>query len=361
MLILSRYFVGQYLRALGAILGAGTALFLIIHFFDRIGHLMAFEPPLAAVGEYFVLKIPSMISEIYPPASLLAVLTSLGLAARNHEILALRASGISTLRLAVPLLVAASMVSVLALAFNEVVVPPASERSRHLYDVVIKKKTFRGLFNASSIWFQDRDGFIHIDFFDAASNTIYGLTDYEATSSFRVRRMIEVPIVRWRGEYWHPQGGTVSEVATETGDVTVLPLEPSEFHLEVRPGSLATRSRRPEEFSFRRLRKEIAILRARGLNTDEMRMDLHYKVAWAFAGLVNVLVGFPLAVRTSRTGRMGRNMAMGMVVGFAYFVVTAIAISAGRNGAIDALLAAWAGNIGFAAVSVLLFLTSERG
>ncbi len=130
MSTLARYVVAQYLRVFCATLIGATSLYLVIEFFDRIGRMMQYDPEFGAVAAHFLFKLPGIAAQIYPAATLLAVLISLGLMARSREILALRACGVSTWQLAYPLVAVAAACSLAALAWNEKVVPPADAQAR---------------------------------------------------------------------------------------------------------------------------------------------------------------------------------------------------------------------------------------
>ena len=76
-------------------------------------------------------------------AVLMAVLYAVGRLAADHEIVAMRAGGISLGRLMVPLLTAATLVSVLAFLFSDQILPRANHRLRTLLtDISRKKPTF---------------------------------------------------------------------------------------------------------------------------------------------------------------------------------------------------------------------------
>ncbi len=359
MTILARYVAGQFLRAFGMACLAGTSLYLIIDFFDRIRLFTRYDAEVSALAAYFMYKTPAIVSQLYPAASLLAVLVSLGALTRNREVMAMRACGVSTWKLAYPVVLLAAVGSVFAFLWNETVVPSASARSNYVNDVVIKKKPYRGVFNASSLWFQSSEGFVNIDYFDAGQQTIYGLTLYDADPSFHLQRMIEVPSLRWRDSAWEKAEGTVKMLGTE-GIISMRALDPGEFRLAEAPADLAARRRRPSEFSFRQLKAQTDLLREKGLNADDFMVDLHNKLAWPVSGFITVLVGFPLAVRGGRRGGMGYSLGAGMAVGFGYWVVTALALSAGRTGGIPAPLAAWAANGIFSLLAVGLYIGSTK-
>jgi len=155
-----------------------------------------------------------------------------------------------------------------------------------------------------------------------------------------------------------PTAGLVKEL-DGNAEVRVRPLSLGEFEMHEDPENLAARRRKPEEFSFRQLRRQIAQLEARGLGADEYLVDLHHKLAWPFAGLVVALVGIPLALRAGPRSGLAASTATGMVIGFAYWVITGLALSAGRTGALPPLAAAWASNVAFVALAIILLRRGE--
>ncbi len=358
--ILARYVMRRYVATLFGVLGSGASLYLVIEFFDRIGRVLSYDPPTHAVVAYFLFKVPHIVAQVYPAASLLAVLISFAALARDREILALKACGVSTWQLGAPLLVVATLGSAVLLAWNETVVPVTTSQGRYYYDIVIKKRPHLGATSQSSVWFQGRAGFLNIDYFDGAEQTIHGLTVFDADPQFRLRRMIEVEKLEWTGESWDVSNA-VEKTLQADGMTSVRKLEPGRFTLAETPEELSAWRRKPKEFSFLDLKRQIEILRAKGLTSDEFSVDLHRKLAWPVSGLVTVLIGFPLAVRGRRRPSVGYNIGLGLTVGFTYWFVNALAISAGRSGSIPPPLAAWTANLIFTTAAAALFLSADEG
>ena len=280
MSLIARYVLSGYLRAFAMAMVSIVLLYLVIDVFERLPDLVEYNAEPADMLGYFAYKVPSILSEIYPAAVLLAVLIGIGMLQRHCEILALRACGISTWRLALPLVALAAIMTVGAVAWNESVVPPTAARSRYLYDVVIKKKIRRGAFNAASLWFQDERGFVNIDYYDADNERIYGLRLYDAQGDHRLARVLEIPLLSWDGERWNYEEGHVKRIDSD-GLPYSSPIDDDDFSTAETPASLADRERRPEEFSFAQLREQVRILRAKGLNADSSLVDLHRKTGLA--------------------------------------------------------------------------------
>ena len=358
MSIVSRYLAARYLYVFGVAMVATCGLFLVIDVFDRLGQILPFGPSWTQVVVYFLFKLPKIIFDIYPAASLLAALISVGILSRNREILALRACGLSTWRLAVPIVAVAALTSVFALFWNETLVPVAATRSRWLWDVELKQKVYRGVFDAASLWFQSKDGFVHIAQYDAGQRIIRGLTLYESDPSFTLHRIIEVDRMHWSDGAWLADRGVVKDLLAP-GGVEVRPLAVGEFRLREDPDNLTARKRRPEEFSFRQLRDQIALLQSKGLSADEFLVDLYHKLAWPFSGLVVAMLGVPLALRNGTRGAIAANVGVGLVVGFSYWVLTGLALSAGRTGGLSPIVAAWSANVTFAMLAAFFYAGSD--
>ena len=355
MNILSRYLVGQYLRLFFLSLSLTTAIFVLGDFFSRIGNLTAYDSAAPLIVSYFLYRIPEAVITTYPAAALMACMVSLGLMARHRELLAIRACGVSTFKLAVPLLVTSAAISVFMLLFNETIVPPSSSASRAIKDYGIKKKHYSGAYNASSIWFQDTQGFFNIDYFDANRNALFGVTVYQTDHDLRLKRIIEVPQALWREGYWELEGGTVRSV-DDDGAMASRPLTSGEFSLTDPPIEFRRKRRNADEFNYSDLKAQIRRLQARGLDAVEFWVDLHYKLALPFSGLVSVFFAFPLATRGGNSGNLATNIALGMAVCFTYWATMAVAVAMGHNGELPPLLAAWAGNGLFILIGSALYM-----
>ena len=83
------------------------------------------------------------------------------------------------------------------------------------------------------------------------------------------------------------------------------------------------------------------------------------KLAWPLSGVVTMLMGYPLAVRGGRRFGLAYNIAVGLVVGFAYWAVLAMCAAGGKTGALGPAVAAWAPNGLFAALGCVLCMRRD--
>jgi len=131
--------VGPLVFALTAL----TSLLLLNYIAKQIDELVGKGLSAGVIGQFFALSIPFTVAMTTPMSVLVATLYAFSRLASENEITALKANGISLSRLLVPVLIAASMVSIGMIAFNDVVLPASNHQLRKLQsDIARKKPTF---------------------------------------------------------------------------------------------------------------------------------------------------------------------------------------------------------------------------
>jgi len=356
--VLPRYVLTEFLRLFGFCMLGFIAVYILVDFFDRFGTYLKYQTSAGTVLRYFLFKVPLIVTQLVPVATLGGVLLGLGTLARHNELTAMRASGVSTLQIARPLIFTTLVLSLGILAWNEAVVPYSSERFRRIENVEIRNRPEKALLDDTGVWFHGRAGIYNIEQFDARRETIVGLTVYEFTPGFELARLIEVPTARWQTDHWMLEGA-IERRFDRDGNVLTRNLGAGEFTLPDEPQEMKVIEKEPEELSFRRLRHHIRELSRKGINVTESLVDLHLKLAVPFIPLAMVLIGVPLATRNPRRRPLAAVIGIGLAVGFSYWVLLALSVSLGHGGAIPPVIAAWTANGVFAVLGAFLFLGAE--
>jgi len=141
MSILSRHLIRQHVGPFA--LGALTSLMLLQQIARRFGDLVGKGLPWGVIIEVFALSIPFIVAMTLPMTVLVAVLYAMGRLAGDSEVTALRAGGVSLWRILRPLLLAGTLLTLVAFAFSDHILPRTNHRLRTLYsDIAHKKPTF---------------------------------------------------------------------------------------------------------------------------------------------------------------------------------------------------------------------------
>ena len=141
--LLTRYILREQFGPLLFALSSLTALLLLQQVAKQFGNLVGKGLGWGVIGEFFLLSIPFIIAMTMPMGVLVAVLYAFSRLTAENEITALRASGISVMRLVRPAICFGAALGLLMLVFNDQVLPRSNHRLRTLQtDIARKKPTF---------------------------------------------------------------------------------------------------------------------------------------------------------------------------------------------------------------------------
>ena len=114
-----RYFLGYFCGGLAAC----AALLLLVELFDRIDTFIGRQVLWSDAVRYLALKLPWMVYQMVPAACLLASVLTFSTLNKHQETVALRAHGISPLRLTRPLFLIGSVMCLVLLVAQESLLP----------------------------------------------------------------------------------------------------------------------------------------------------------------------------------------------------------------------------------------------
>ncbi|HXV79510.1 MAG TPA: LPS export ABC transporter permease LptG [Candidatus Binatia bacterium] len=355
--ILDRYLAQGFLHIFIISLVCTASLYLVVDFFDRISSFVDAGASMGTIVRYFVYKAPGSISRVIGFATLFSGLFCLGMLTRTQEITAMRSSGVSVHRIALPLLILSSLISGFTFLWNEALVPAFAHQAQTLFMTEVKNKQQKSLLGTADIWMRGERSFININNFDSATTTLQGITIFLLNRDLSLRGLLEIPSAHWTGRGWQadaitewhflPDGKVVNRKANEIAP----PISET-------PEDLKLLAQDADEFNFFDLRKQILDMKSKGIDTARYEVDLQFKLAFPLISPLMILIAIPFALRRQMSGSIALSFAVAMLIGFGYWVVAAFCISLGHNGALPPWAAAWIPNGIFALIG-LFFFTGE--
>jgi lipopolysaccharide export system permease protein len=355
--ILDRYLAAGFLRVFFICLAVATLLYVTVEFFDRIGTLLDGGASLASIARYFLYKAPLLISRVMGFATLFSTLFCLGMLTRTREITAIRSSGITVQRIALPLLLLAFVICGFSFVWNETLVPVFAHRAQNIYKTEIRNKQQQSLLGTHDIWIRGDGSFVNVDHFDIRTHALENVTVFLLNRDFSLRALVEIPKAQWMNQRWQAQSATEwmllgdgKMVRRETREAVPLTETPQELQLLARD---------PEEFTYFDLQKQIADMKGKGIDTTAYEVDLQLKLALPFISPLMVLLAIPFALKHQMSGSISLSFGIAMAIGFGYWVLTAFCVSLGHSGALLAWVSAWIPNGIFSLIGLYFFTAEE--
>lgn len=355
MNILDRYMTAEFMRNLLFIALCFVSLFLIIDFFEKIRMFLSNHATFQQISAHFLYRIPMILSQILPAAVLLASLTTCGSLSRHNEIMAMKANGVSLYRVSAPILAIAVLVCLLAFLLGEEVTPYTNEQSERIRLVDVQKHQSLGSFKQDQIWYRGQRGIYNIKLFDVENNMLKGITVYYLDHDMNLRTRLDAQSAEWTGERWLFHNLLITNF--ETGEFpTLTKIAEQVVDIPETPDDFKVVQKDVETMGYFELERYISKLRMEGYDATRYLVDLHGKIAFSLVSVILAVIGISFSLRSERSGGIAQGVAVGLLIGFSYWLVFAFGMSLGRSGTLPPLLAAWLANVLFGAASVWLFL-----
>ena len=128
----------------------------------------------------------------------------------------------------------------------------------------------------------------------------------------------------------------------------------------VTPAQLTLARVDPAELDYWTLKSRIADLEAAGRPADEARAGLAHKISGPISTLLMPLLAAIAAFGLARSGQVLLRAAVGMALGFAYFVADNFSLAMGNAGAYPPIIAAWAPFLLFLLIGETVLVRTEE-
>ena len=369
MRLLDRYLLRELLIPLGYCLG-GFLIFWIA--FDLISSLNRYQEShlgLRDVAELYAAKLPEVLVLILPIALLLALLYTLTNHTRHNEFTAIRAAGVSLMRICAPYLAVGLVLSPVLFVMNEYL---ASNSANRQDEIMNRHQTGRaGQANS------DESG--SLGFYNTRDDHNWSFASYNLRTSVMTK-----PKVWWKSVTGDNLFLRAERAGWTNGAWTFYNVEEQSG----KPGSMVTILETNElamtEFSEtpEQVKREIKFAKRfakPSLDSTEVPvaeildyLDLHptdlaQKTKWwlhtqlqgrlaaPWTCLVVVLIAIPFGAASGRRNLFA-GVAGSIVICFIYYVLLKLGLALGTGGYLPAWLAAWFPNISFSLAAVWMIL-----
>lgn len=339
------YLLKQFLYYFLVLLAGFVLIFDAFTLFDLLADIARNNISTTTVLSYFRYLIPLMVYQLAPLATLVATLVTLAMLAKNNEVIALKASGISLYRIVMPLVLAGCLVSAGMFLLDDTFLPYANQRQDALRNE-IKGRPAQTYIEPARQWiFGENSKIYNYEFFDPDRRFFGGLNVFELDpATFQISRRVYAARAVWDDTQnaWVLTGGWVRDFDSDGHITRYSPFTATSLpELTEQPGYFRREVRQYYQMNWRQLGQYIASLRQAGFDTARLSVQWHRKFAFPVIAAVIVFLSAPFAFLVGTRGAIG-GLALAVGVGIAYWSAAALFEAMGSVGQLPPLVAAWA-------------------
>ena len=305
---------------------------------------------------YVSLRVPMIASRFLPFAVLLGTLIALTSLNQNSEVVAMKAAGLSAHQVLAPMIIASLGVALLAFAFNETIVVRAS-RTADAWTGADYKPIPPDSGVLSNVWARDGEQLVHVRIVAGrgADVRLEGVTIYQRNTG-SIGAMVDAPLARQRPGGWRLFDARIYD--TEMNVVRKAATLDTLDAVETTRFTLAKINTTSQDFQS--LEQAIVDLDRAGRPTAEARSGWWHKISGPLAIALMPLLAGIAAFGLARSGQVLIRAAIGMALGFTYFLVDNLSLALGNVGAYPPVLAAWAPFLLFLFIGEMVLVRSEE-
>lgn len=357
-----RYLALEIYRSSAVVLLALIGLFA---FFALIEELDNVGSKFTLLNLFYMeaLALPTRLYDLLPIGLLIGAILALASLAQRNELVILRVSGVSGIRLLITLWIVTIPLVLFAFLISEVLTPAAEIKSSEASLVLLGRSDGSRL--NSGYWFKESSTdngtrIININRL-LSGGGVEGVTLYELDANQELQRFSQAKEGRFdSGELILRDVTqlTIDEHAVQALADTAAPaaalthqdtLATRTLDTSLTAERLMARVLTPERMSVITLLDYIGYLKNNNLQTDRQVVALWRKVAYPFTLLVMITIAAPISFMQTRRGGVGGKVFIGILLGVGFFMLNQLALNVGMLSkwapwvtAIIPNLAAWA-------------------
>ncbi len=357
---LVRYLMREFLANLGLAFAGLLVLMSVGNVLDELNRVIRYDPSVWAVIAYFACKGPYHAALSAPLAVLLGTLLTVARLLRSHELVAMRAGGMSQYAIGAPILLVSLLVSLLTLAFSETVVPWSYAMRDEIKRVHIRKlppQEWRTIRQAA-VW-TPSGKLVYADQADGQEGVLRRVTVIEFSGVKPVSRIDASYARPLKGAWqmkgiqryrWHRTGAVV-----HLEDAGIVPVDVGEEDIFQTLPSL-------EALSLSELKQSIERLKMAGKDSGEEEVFYYSKWSFPFASFIVALLALGISFTFQRNPREGVAKAFGaaLIAAITYIGLYKLGEALGVGGVLPPLAAVWMSNAAFFLAGVLMLWRAWR-
>jgi lipopolysaccharide export system permease protein len=312
------------------------------------------------IFKMLLLRFPTHIQEILPFIVLFAAMLAFWRLNRNHELIVMRASGLSIWQVLMPMVTIALLIGIFDLVFLGPLSAKLMSRFEILQNRYLNETTEMSTLSETGLWLKDKhkstERVIRVEYIDFNKNILHGISVYEfdPNSKFAVRTDAHKAYLNDTGlhlyEGWQVKGGEVAKKFKEITFATLLTLH-----------NIQESFANPKSLPFWSLISYANLMEQSGLSGQRYLLRWHGLLAGCIWLGVMVMLAATFSLNPVRSQRTSLIISTGVFISFLLYFFRDMSTAMGHAGTIPSLLAAWAPTGLTAIFAATKLLYSEDG
>lgn len=368
-----RYLASEIYRSAAVVLMALVGLFT---FFALIEDLDNVGPNFTLLNLFYLqaLQLPTRLYDLLPIGLLIGAILALASLAQRNELVILRVSGVSGMKLLTMLWVITIPWVVGAFLLSEVITPAAEIKSSEA-TLTLLGRAGGGRLN-SGYWFKEESandsmriinigelqangGVSHITLYEFSKGQELSTLSQAKSGYFGNGTLVLDDVTETRIDA-NAVAALANAKVPDTPTTAIVHLPSRTLSTTLTPERLIARILEPERMSIFVLLDYIGYLESNHLQTERQVVALWRKAAYPFTLLVMMTIAAPIGFMQTRRGGVGGKVFIGILLGVGFFMINQLALNVGMLTKWSPWVTALVPNLGALGLALAAMLLMEN-
>ncbi len=338
---------------------------------DQLRHVFKLittsDAPITLAMTILGLHLPQILVITIPIGVLWASFLVFSRLNNDSEIIALRTSGISLIKILRPVILFGLLTTVASFTISEFIVPICGPLVRKLEIYAVYKNPFPN--SKESFVYLEKTSkkklkrIFYASYYNADTDILKKILILDFTR-IGLRQIYTAKTAKWRPEKggWELYNGINHTISNDDLVSRVSSFDVFFIPSGSTPATLIRELSKPSEMNFVRLSKLLQLQKEHTIHTDdyeEARVTFHSKFARPIACLLIALVGAPLGILPRRSNSSWNYIVLAMII-FQFYMGQSVCTSLAEAGKLSPVIAAWIPNIVLLVIAVFIIRQKAR-
>ena len=360
--IMDRYIFREILSPFFLSMAALTLVLFLQRMFRLAELVVSKGTPLSEIARIFAYIMPNFLVITIPMSFLVATLTAFSRLSSDSEVTAMKASRISLYSMTRPVMLFALVSFIVTSTISFVIAPEANHALKVQLFNLVKSRAMIGI--EPGVFTSTFDGMVlYVDKMESLDNMegIFISDERSAKDPYAIvaRRGRLIADPETLNVTLEMKQGSIQALPHDEKSYSTMSFESGNLYLDISHALLRQdpSSRDFEEIGSFELFRMSRRMAAAGEPILTIENELHKRLSVPFACVIFGLIGAPLGIRRTRSGKSA-GIAVALLVFLIYYIVLATGMNLSETGKVPPVLAYWAPNA-FMVVMAVMFMVKK--
>jgi lipopolysaccharide export system permease protein len=362
--IIDRYIFREILAPFFLSMAALTLVLFLQKMFRLAELVVSKGTPVTEIVKIFAYIMPNFLVITIPMSFLVGTLTAFSRLSSDSEVTAMKASRISLYSMARPVILFALASFLITSTISLIVAPEANHALKVQLFNLVKSRAMIGI--EPGVFSSTFDGMvIYVDKMESLDNMegIFISDERSAKDPYAIvaRRGKLIADPQSLNVTLEMKQGSIQALPREDQSYPTMSFDSGNLYLDISHALVRQSSseKEVEEINSLELFRMLKRTAAASDSVINMKDELHKRLSIPFACLIFGLIGAPLGIRKSRSGKSA-GIAIALLVFLIYYVFLAIGMNLSKTGQLAPALAYWIPNLVMALLSIVFLIKKGR-